>query len=90
MTHCRQLKFEETPDYTKYRKLFKDLFFRCGFEHEYIFDWTIQRYRVDKPSTSSHDGADENKSKDKSWHKKFRLKNIYLPRVIEESSCLFR
>ena len=66
MTHCRQLKFEETPDYTKYRKLFKDLFFRCGFEHEYIFDWTIQRYRVDKPSTSSHDGADENKSKDES------------------------
>jgi hypothetical protein len=62
MTHCRQLKFEETPDYSKYRKLFKDLFFRCGFEHEYIFDWTIQRYRVDKPSTSSHDGADENKS----------------------------
>jgi len=62
MTHCRQLKFEETPDYSKYRKLFKDLFYRCGFEHEYIFDWTIQRYRVDKPSTSSHDGADENKS----------------------------
>lgn len=64
MTHCRQLKFEEAPDYTKYKKLFKDLFFRCGFEHEYIFDWTIQRYRVDKPSTSSNDGgADEKNSK---------------------------
>ena len=62
MTHCRQLKFEEAPDYTKYKKAFKDLFFRCGFEHEFIFDWTIQRYRVDKPSTSSHDGADEKNS----------------------------
>ncbi len=62
MTHCRQLKFEETPDYAKYKKLFKDLFYRCGFEHEYIFDWTIQRYRVDKPSNSSNDGADDKNS----------------------------
>ena len=62
MTHCRQLKFEDTPDYEKYKKLFKDLFYRCGFEHEFIFDWTIQRYRVDK-TTSSNDGADEVKSK---------------------------
>lgn len=61
MTHCRQLKFEEAPDYTKYKKIFKDLFYRCGFEHEFIFDWTIQRYRVDKPSTSSNDGAENSK-----------------------------
>jgi hypothetical protein len=41
MTACRQYKFEESPDYEKLKKLFKDLFFRCGFEHEFIFDWTI-------------------------------------------------
>ncbi len=41
MTHCRQLKFEEAPDYDRYKKLFRDLFLRCGFEHEFIFDWTI-------------------------------------------------
>ena len=63
MTHCRQLKFDEKPDYSKYKKFFKDLFYRCGFEHEFIFDWTIQRYRVDKPSSSSNDGgADDIKS----------------------------
>ena len=63
MTACRQYKFEEAPDYEKLKKLFKDLFFRCGFEHEFIFDWTIQRYRPEKAATSSNDGADEVKSK---------------------------
>ena len=63
MTACRQYKFEESPDYEKLKKLFRDLFFRCGFEHEFIFDWTIQRYRPEKAATSSNDGADEVKSK---------------------------
>ena len=43
MNHGRIGKnLEKTKaDYAKYKKLFKDLFYRCGFEHEYIFDWTI-------------------------------------------------
>ena len=60
MTYCRQLKFDEAPNYSYIRRLFKELYFRCGFENEFIFDWTIQRYRPDKPSTSSHE--DEKKS----------------------------
>lgn len=60
MSYCRQLKFDEAPNYTYIRRLFKELYYKCGFEHEFIFDWTIQRYRVDKPSTSSNE--DEKKS----------------------------
>ena len=59
MSYCRQLKFEETPNYAYLRRLFKELYYKCGFEHEFIFDWTIQRYRVDKPSTYSNENDDK-------------------------------
>ena len=88
MTHCRQLKFDEKPDYSKYKKFFKDLFYRCGFEHEFIFDWTIQRYRVDKPSTSSNDGGADDIKSIISHLLNLRSKN--LSRVHEESGCITR
>lgn len=50
MKMCRELKFEETPPYAKMRRLFKDLYNKCCFEHDFIYDWTIQRYRLDLPS----------------------------------------
>lgn len=39
ITYCRNLQFEETPDYTHLRRLFKDLFLREGYEYDYEFDW---------------------------------------------------
>jgi hypothetical protein len=37
------LKFEDRPDYAYLRKLFKDLFYRNGYEYDYVFDWMIQK-----------------------------------------------
>lgn len=37
------MKFEDRPDYAYLRKLFKDLFYRSGYEYDYIFDWMIQK-----------------------------------------------
>ena len=42
MDYCRDLKFEEKPDYTYLRRLFKDLFNRNGYEYDYMYDWTYQ------------------------------------------------
>lgn len=36
----RALKFDEQPDYTAYRKRFRDLFIREGFVFDYVYDWT--------------------------------------------------
>jgi hypothetical protein len=41
MDYCRDLKFEEKPDYNYLRRLFKDLFNRCGYEYDYIYDWNL-------------------------------------------------
>ena len=49
MRYCRELTFEQQPDYAYVRGLFTSLYDKCCFEHEYIFDWTIQRFRVETP-----------------------------------------
>ena len=50
MNYCKQLKFDEEPNYAFLKRLFKELYNKCCFEHEYIFDWTIQRFRVEEPA----------------------------------------
>ncbi|CAK8564029.1 unnamed protein product [Lathyrus sativus] len=42
--YCRALRFDDKPDYTYLRRIFRDLFIREGFQFDYVFDWTILRY----------------------------------------------
>lgn len=42
LNYCRSLRFADKPDYSYLRKLFKDLFFREGYQYDHVFDWTIQ------------------------------------------------
>lgn len=49
MSYCRNLGFDETPKYDYLRRLFKELYNKCCFQHDFIYDWTIQRYRLDLP-----------------------------------------
>ncbi|XP_047315451.1 casein kinase I-like isoform X2 [Impatiens glandulifera] len=42
--YCRSLKFEDKPDYSYLKRLFRDLFIREGYQFDYIFDWTILKY----------------------------------------------
>jgi casein kinase 1 len=41
MNYCKNLKFDEEPNYAFLIRLFKELYNKCCFEHEYMFDWTI-------------------------------------------------
>mmetsp|Transcript_42831 Transcript_42831/g.56605 ORF Transcript_42831/g.56605 Transcript_42831/m.56605 type:complete len:116 (+) Transcript_42831:871-1218(+) len=45
MTYCRNLGFEENPNYAYLRRLFRDLYNKCCFEFDFIYDWTIQKFR---------------------------------------------
>jgi len=43
LNYCRSLKFEEKPDIGYLRKLFKDLFYRMGYEYDFVFDWMVKK-----------------------------------------------
>ncbi|KAH1227487.1 Casein kinase 1-like protein 6 [Glycine max] len=42
--YCRSLQFEDKPDYSYLKRLFRDLFIREGYQFDYIFDWTMLKY----------------------------------------------
>ena len=41
LNYCKNLRFEEKPDYSYVRSLFKELFFRERFECDFIYDWVL-------------------------------------------------
>lgn len=47
MKRVRELKFEERPDYDNLRLLFKELFYRNGYEYDYNYDW-MKKQRKDR------------------------------------------
>ena len=46
MNYCKNLRFEERPDYSYLKRMLKDLFFRENYQYDYIFDWTILNYVI--------------------------------------------
>eukprot|EP00747_Dinoflagellata_sp_TGD_P140311 gnl/TRDRNA2_/TRDRNA2_175988_c0_seq5.p1 gnl/TRDRNA2_/TRDRNA2_175988_c0~~gnl/TRDRNA2_/TRDRNA2_175988_c0_seq5.p1 ORF type:complete len:331 (+),score=58.45 gnl/TRDRNA2_/TRDRNA2_175988_c0_seq5:24-1016(+) len=41
LNYCRSLGFEDRPDYAYLRRLLQDLFFQEGYQHDFVFDWTL-------------------------------------------------
>lgn len=58
MNYCRSLKFEEKPDIGYLRKLFKDLFYRMGYEYDFVFDWMVKK---SNPAAPLKPGDEEKK-----------------------------
>ncbi|PIA45436.1 hypothetical protein AQUCO_01700753v1 [Aquilegia coerulea] len=42
--YCRSLRFDDKPDYSYLKRLFRDLFIREGYQFDYVFDWTVLKY----------------------------------------------
>lgn len=71
--YLEQLDFEDRPDYDLYRQMFKELFRKEGFKHDYQYDWLIpstgtgspsrnQSYRNENLGTLLEDAAAKRKS----------------------------
>jgi casein kinase 1 len=41
--YCRDLRFDDRPNYNHLKKLFKDVMTREHYENDYMFDWVVQK-----------------------------------------------
>ena len=46
--YCRSLRFEDRPDYAYLKRLFKELFYRKGFQYDNMYDWTVQHMQQER------------------------------------------
>jgi casein kinase I family protein HRR25 len=53
LNYTRALRFDDKPDYSYLRKLFRDLFVREGYQYDYVFDWSVQRTQDDGSAGTS-------------------------------------
>ncbi|CAA9998020.1 unnamed protein product [Nesidiocoris tenuis] len=44
LNYCRSLRFEERPDYSYLRQMFRTLFHREMFTYDYVFDWNMLKF----------------------------------------------
>jgi casein kinase I family protein HRR25 len=57
LNYTRSLRFDDKPDYSYLRKIFRDLFVREGFQYDYVFDWTIYKYQKNAQAIAQQTGA---------------------------------
>ncbi|XP_064617960.1 casein kinase I-like isoform X2 [Liolophura sinensis] len=44
LNFCRSLRFDDKPDYSYLRQLYRNLFHRQGFTYDYVFDWNMLKF----------------------------------------------
>ncbi|XP_063681983.1 casein kinase I-like isoform X9 [Bolinopsis microptera] len=51
LNYCRSLRFEDKPDYSYLRQLFRSHFLKQGYSYDFIFDWNLLKHgRNNEPS----------------------------------------
>ena len=48
LSQCRNLRFDERPDYASMKNMFKDLFQKSGYKFDYQYDWVIFNEKKEK------------------------------------------
>lgn len=63
LSYVRALRFEDKPDYAYLRKLFRDLFFKEGYQNDFVFDWTVKKINegvnAERPTTMSSQNEED-------------------------------
>ena len=60
LNYTRSLRFDDKPDYSYLRKIFRDLFVREGFQYDYVFDWTVYKYQKNAQAIAQAAGNQAN------------------------------
>ena len=48
LNEVKNLRFDEKPDYDKFKKMFKNLFFQNAYKFDYEYDWVSAKNKVKK------------------------------------------
>ncbi|KAJ3443772.1 casein kinase 1-like protein [Anaeramoeba flamelloides] len=82
LNYCKSLHFDEKPNYSYLRKLFRDLFIRENFVYDYIYDWNIIDYQENSTKVINNinkknekNNPKDEKKKHKKRHRKREEKN---------------
>jgi len=59
LNYTRSLRFDDKPDYSYLRKIFRDLFVREGFQYDYVFDWTVYKYQKNAQAIAQAAGQEK-------------------------------
>lgn len=65
LTYCRNLKFEDKPDYNYLRSILKDLFVKSGYELDYQYDWNILARKKKEEKADGNTNEEEKGTGDK-------------------------
>lgn len=41
LAYCRSLRFDDKPDYSYLRRIFRELFYKKGYTQDFEYDWTL-------------------------------------------------
>jgi len=58
LNFCRSLRFDDKPDYSYLRQLFRNLFHRQGFTYDYVFDWNMLKFGSGRSSDEQESGRE--------------------------------
>ncbi|PUU72465.1 kinase-like domain-containing protein [Tuber borchii] len=64
LNYTRSLRFDDKPDYSYLRKIFRDLFVREGFQYDYVFDWTVYKYQKNAQAIAQAAGGQQGPGED--------------------------
>lgn len=59
LNFCRSLRFDDKPDYSYLRQLFRNLFHRQGFTYDYVFDWNMLKFESQKFGKPSREAGQQ-------------------------------
>ena len=69
LNYVKSLRFEQKPDYSYLKKIFKELFAKLKFNYDYIFDWDLKRAASPRKNLSlCHDRNERGATPSKDFH----------------------
>ncbi|CAF1059136.1 unnamed protein product [Rotaria sordida] len=88
LSYCRSLRFDDKPDYSYLRQLFRNLFHRQGFTYDYIFDWNMLKFSGQRFDANSVNDGSANKIETNGFSASGNAQQMYTSTNNQESNAM--